>query len=97
MIPYQPEVLVLGDETYDTNQHRNWKVSVTLQGDSGERSNQPAEDIILELPGTGHMMEDWIRDHPVVDFIVDYGSSVSAVSETATADYSRLEWHQLEN
>ena len=48
------------------------------------------------ISGTGHcwLLEGWIGDHPV-DFIVDSGSSVTAISETL-ADYSRLDWHRLE-
>ena len=71
-------------------------ISDITEMDSGGRSDWPADDTVLELSGTGHwLLEGWIGDH-TVDFIVDSGSSVTAICENF-ADYSWLDWHRLEN
>ena len=67
---------------------------MTLEVDSRRRSDRPEEDTIQEQ-GIHCLLEGWIWDYPV-DFIVDSGSSVTAISENF-ADYSRLDWHRLEN
>ena len=42
--------------------------------------NQPTEEAILQISGAGHwFLEGWIGDH-AVDFLVDSGSAVTALS-----------------
>ena len=58
-------------------------ISDITSKDSGGRSDLY---YILEISGTGHWLrEGWIGDHPL-DFIVESGSSVTAISESF-ADY----------
>ena len=50
---------------------------------------------MLEISGIGHcLLEGWIWDHPV-DFIMDSGSSVNAISENFV-NYLRLDCHRLD-
>ena len=44
--------------------------------------DQPEEEAVMQISGAGHwFLEGWIGDHPV-DFLVDSGSAVTAVSGT---------------
>ena len=51
----------------------NWSRSV---------DGQPEEEAVMQISGAGHwFLEGWIGDH-TVDFLVDSGSAVTAVSGT---------------
>ena len=51
----------------------DWSVAV---------DNQQADEDIMQISGAGHwFLEGWIGDH-VVDFLVDSGSAVTAVSRS---------------
>ena len=51
----------------------NWSHSV---------DDQPKEEAVMQISGAGHwFLEGWIGDH-AVDFLVDSGSAVTAVSGT---------------
>ena len=42
--------------------------------------DQPTEEAVLQISGVGHwFLEGWIGDHSV-DFLVDLGSAVTALS-----------------
>ena len=42
--------------------------------------DQPEEEAVMQISGAGHwLLEGWIGDH-AVDFLVDSGSAVTAVS-----------------
>ena len=58
-------------ETGSTGRSVDWSDSTT---------DQPAEEAILQIAGAGHwFLEGWIGDH-AVDFLVDSGSAVTALS-----------------
>ena len=59
--------------THSVDRSVNWSHSV---------DDQPEEEIVMQISGAGHwFLEGWIGDH-AVDFLVDSGSAVTAVSST---------------
>ena len=91
-LPNELEILVPGIETRHRPTTELNYISDIAEVDSCGHSDRPADDTTLEISGTGHwLLEGWIGDHPV-HFIVDSGTLVTAIS-----DYSRLDWHRLEN
>ena len=51
-------------------------------GWSPSADDQPEEEAVMQISGAGHwFLEGWIGDH-AVDFLVDSGSAVTAVSGT---------------
>ena len=60
-------------ETRSAGRSVDWSVTI---------DDQPTEEAILQISGAGHwFLEGWIGDH-AVDFLVDSGSAVTAVSQS---------------
>ena len=58
-------------ETRSAGRSVDWSVTI---------DDQPTEEAILQISGAGHwFLEGWIGDH-AVDFLVDSGSAVTALS-----------------
>ena len=68
-----PDQIHTGPATRSVDRSVNWSHSV---------DDQPEEEAVMQISGAGHwFLEGWIGDH-AVDFLLDSGSAVTAVSGT---------------
>ena len=65
------------DQTHGTTRPVNKSVDWSIA-----RDNQHTDEEIMQISGAGHwFLEGWIGDH-AVDFLVDSGSAVTAMSQS---------------